>query len=89
MIGDFGIWKPSIYWFDRERVETMGKITLDIGLEAKGDLTRLGTRTRQDWTSVVKNALRLYHAALDEIDKGNAICLTDTKGRVKPWNVFD
>ena len=63
-------------------------INITLGDESLKNFDLLCTKTGMNRTEVMKNALRLYHAAIDEIEAGRAIFLREKNGEYTMWNIF-
>jgi len=42
----------------------------------------------ESYSEVVRNALRLYSAVVDEMEKGNQLYLKEPSGEIGPWRIM-
>lgn len=65
------------------------RLQLELPEKSMGRLLGLKNKTEAaSYTEVVKNALRLYEAVIEEADKGNTFCVKDREGSIKEYLVF-
>lgn len=65
------------------------RVQLDLAEKAMARLTYLKEKTEApSYAEVVKNALRLYEAIIEEAEAGNTFQVKDPEGRVKEYLVF-
>lgn len=71
----------------RERDTT--RVQLELQEPSMERLQRLKERTESaSYAEVIKNAMRLYEALIDEVEAGNELALKDKKGKVTAYRIF-
>lgn len=65
------------------------RVQLDLPERSLNRLQDLKTKTEAtSYAEVIKNALRLYEAIIDEADAGSAFLVRNTEGEMKEYVVF-
>ncbi|MSP03627.1 MAG: hypothetical protein EXR07_21695 [Acetobacteraceae bacterium] len=75
----------------RERAKTLKKnrVQLDFAPRSMERLNTLKTKTESSsYAEVVKNALRLYEALIEETESGKQFLVRDENGVVSPFRLF-
>jgi hypothetical protein len=75
----------------QKRVEVLKKnrVQLDFAPRSMERLTALKAKTEaSSYAEVVKNALRLYEALIEESESGKQFLVRDKKGAVSPFRLF-
>lgn len=65
------------------------RVQLDLQEKALSRLQDLKVKTEAgSYAEVIKNALRLYEAVIDEAERGNSFMVKDKSGALKEYVVF-
>ena len=65
------------------------RVQLDLSLSAVDRLSALKAKTEAaSYTEVVKNALRIYEALIEETEAGKEFLLRDKDGVIAPFRLF-
>lgn len=65
------------------------RVQLDLPERSLNRLQDLKTKTEAtSYAEVIKNALRLYEAVIDEVDAGSSFLVRNTEGEMKEYVVF-
>ena len=73
----------------RDNKQQKARVQLDLLPRNMERLVSLRTRTEaSSFAEVVKNALRIYEALLEETEAGNQLLLRNQQGEVTPFRLF-
>ena len=65
------------------------RVQLDLSLSAVDRLSALKAKTEAaSYTEVVKNALRIYEALIEETEAGKEFLIRDKDGVIAPFRLF-
>ncbi len=74
---------------NRSTARTVTRVQMDLPPRSMERLTALKEKTEAaSYAEVVKSALRLYEALINEIDRGNEFLVRDKEGNLIPYRMF-